>query len=299
MNGYKRIFRSAKLRQKILRFLVFVPDKWMLSIQYKIKLGRWPNLKNPERFTEKLQCYKMYYRNPILSQCVDKYAVRDYIKSKNLDYILNKIYGVYNDVDEIDFSSLPDQFVIKTTNGGGGLNIIICRDKTKFDINSAKKKLGEWKRKINAKDGGREWAYDGIEPKIIVEEYLENKEAPDSGINDYKFFCFNGKPYYLAVDVNRYVNHRRNFYDNEWRFLNVYSDKDNCGDIIPKPNGFEEMLDIAAKLSKGFPFVRVDLYCNQGVIRFGELTFYPWSGYVQFYPDDFDFELGKRFNFNR
>ena len=295
MNDYKKLFRSAKLRHRILRFFAFIPDYWMLCIQYRIKLGRWPNLRNPHRFTEKLQLYKMNYRNPIIHQCVDKYAVREFVKSKGFESILNKLYGVYNETDEIKFNLLPNQFVMKTTNGGGSLNVIICRDKSNFNINDAKKKLGDWKCKIKAYDGGREWAYKGIEPKIIVEEYLENVENPEAGINDYKFFCFDGKPYCLVVDVNRYVNHKRNFYDMEWNFININSDHENVGDTISKPNAFERMVKIASKLSEGFPFVRVDLYCNQDEVRFGELTFYPWSGYVQFNPDEFDFELGKQF----
>ena len=142
---------------------------------------------------------------------------------------------------------------------------------------------------------GREWAYYGLQPGLVVEELLINSQNPAAGMNDYKIFCYNGKPKYIVVDVDRYIGHKRNFYDMEWKNLCVGSDCPACDREIEKPVGFDRMMEIAAKLSEGFPFVRVDLYNNEGKIYFGELTFYPWSGYVQFEPDSFDFELGEGF----
>ena len=294
--NYKKIFRSQKLRFLILRYLSFVSDKRMLSWQYKIKLGRNLNFKKPDRYTEKLQLYKMYYRNPLLGECVDKYNVRKYIESKGLSDILNTLYGVYDEVADIDFNKLPNKFVVKSTDGGGGENTLICKDKEKLDIESTKRILKGWKNKkdINA---GREWAYTQIDKsRYIIEQLLINENNPEAGISDYKIFCFNGKPYCIVYDIDRYIGHKRNFYDTNWNCLNVSSDCPNFVDDKVKPEGLKEMLLVAEKLSSDFPFVRVDLYYLNHQVYFGELTFYPWSGYVQFDPDEFDFVLGNLFD---
>lgn len=291
--NYKKIIKNPTARARILDLLRFIPDKLMLKIQYRIKTGRSLDLKNPRRYTEKLQWYKLNYRNPLMHQCVDKYKVREYVESKGLSNILVGLIGKYNAVDEIDWESLPNQFVIKTTNGGGGLNVVVCSNKTTFDINCAKEKLKC--KQVKTRSGGREWAYYGLEPGIVVEELLINNDNPTAGINDYKFFCYNGKPEYIVVDVDRYIGHKRNFYDCEWNNLYIESDCSSLDRIIKKPKNLDIMLEIASKLSEDFPYVRVDLYNCEGKIYFGEMTFYPWSGYVLFSPDEFDFIFGKDF----
>ena len=296
MEIYKKILKSQSLRFRILDMLSWVPDNIMLKIQYKLKLNRWPNLKNPQRYTEKLQCYKMNYRNENMHKCVDKYLVREYIESKNLKEILNELYGVYDSFKEINFEDLPNKFVIKSTNGGGGQNIIICDDKSKLDYESLEKTLDNWMKYIPKKSWGREWAYETNTNKIIIEKLLEGNEDNLTGINDYKFMCFNGKVEYIVFDGDRYKEHKRNFYDKNWNYLDIESDCQVLGDVIDKPQGLEEMKMVAEKLSKDFPFVRVDLYYIDGKVYFGELTFYPWSGYVQYNPDEFDFELGNLFD---
>lgn len=290
---YKKILRSQKVRFLILKFLSFVPDSIMLKLQYRIKMGFKLNLANPQRFTEKLQWYKIHYRNKLMGICVDKYEVRKYVESKGLDNTLNKLYCVCSDPDEIDFAALPDRFVIKTTDGGGGENIFICRDKSSLDVPQLKKTLLSWKDKKNV-NPGREWAYTLIkQSRYIVEEYLENEVNPEAGISDYKFFCFNGKPHCIAYDIDRYIGHKRNFYDIEWNNLHVSTDCDTFDDnLVPRPDGLEDMCKVAEILSKDFPFVRVDLYYIKGKVYFGELTFYPWSGYVKFSPQEFDYKLG-------
>lgn len=293
--NYKKIIRSQQLRFKILRLLSWVPDSVMLPLQYKIKLRRWPNMKTPKRWTEKLQLYKMYYRNPALPRCVDKYEVRKYIEEKGLSEYLVKLYGVWDNANDIDFNSLPNSFVLKTTDGGGGENVIIITDKTKENLDSLRLKLNSWldRKDINA---GREWAYTGIKKsQIIAEELLVNKDNPDAGIEDFKILCFNGEPKYIIVDKDRYIDHKRNFYTPQWERKIVTTDHEQFDDDYPKPKNFEKMLEVAHELSKDFPFVRVDLYNVEGTIYFGELTFYPWTGYVQFTPDEFDFELGSYF----
>lgn len=290
---YKKIFKTPGARAAVLNCLRFVPDELMLKIQYRIKTDRNLNLKNPQRYTEKLQWYKLNYRNPVMKQCVDKYKVRTFVQEKGLGHILVKLYAKYGSVEEVDWDQLPEQFVIKTTNGGGGLNVVVCNDKSKLDYDKIKKDLAC--KKFLSRSGGREWAYYNLEPGIIVEELLINCKNPAAGVNDYKIFCYGGKPKYIIVDVDRYIGHKRNFYDTNWNQLSVTSDCPASDREIEKPENFEEMLSVAEKLSEGFPYVRVDLYNVDGKIYFGELTFYPWSGYVQFEPDSFDFELGEDF----
>lgn len=296
MNGYKNIIKSPRIKKKILNVLSFLPDRIMLKIQYKIKLGRQLNFKNPQRFTEKIQWYKVNYRNPLMKKCVDKYFVRKYVESKGLKNILIPLIKKYDSIEAINWDELPDKFVMKTTNGGGGLNVIVCNDKSKIDINEVRKKLEASDPIVRKRSGGREWAYYGLRRKIIVEKLLLNKENPAAGIDDYKIFCYGGVPKYIIVDVDRYIGHKRNFYDTSWNNLHIESDCPKADKEISKPENLDRMLQIAATLSEDFPYVRVDLYIVDGEIYFGELTFYPWSGYVQFKPDKFDYKLGSFFN---
>lgn len=289
---YKKILKNQNTRFAILKALSWVPDSIMLKFQYWIKMSRWCNLKAPKRWTEKLQVYKMYYRNPLLSQCVDKYDVRKFVESKGCANNLVKLYGVWDHAIEIDFSKLPTSFVLKTTNGGGGEDVVLIRDKEKCDLSGKVAFLD--KKRVKEVNGGREWAYTGIfKPRIIAEELLVNKENPEAGVEDFKILCFNGEPHYIIVDKDRYVDHKRNFYTTSWERVNVTTDHEQFETSYPEPTNLKEMLDVARKLSADFPFVRVDLYNIEGKIYFGELTFYPWSGYVQFTPDEFDFTLGK------
>lgn len=290
--NYKKIFKNQKTRFAILKALSWVPDSVMLRLQYWIKLGRICNLKNPKRWTEKLQLYKMFYRNPILSQCVDKYEVRKYVESKGCADNLVKLYGVWDHASEIDFSYLPSSFVLKTTNGGGGEDVVLVRDKESCDL-AEKVSFLDCKR-VKEVNGGREWAYTGIsKPRIIAEELLVNKENPEAGVEDFKILCFGGEPHYIIVDKDRYIDHKRNIYTTSWERVYVTTDHKQFETPYPEPVNFQEMLNVARKLSADFPFVRVDLYNVEGKIYFGELTFYPWTGYVQFTPDEFDFTLGN------
>ena len=295
---YKKIIKNQNTRFKILKFFNFIPDKTMLKIQYRIKTGRKLNLKNPTRYTEKIQWYKLNYRNPLIKQCVDKYDVREYVKSKGLAKILNELYAVYDNVEDINIDEFPEKFVIKTTNSSG--TNIFCKNKKNTSIEEIKEKVKKFLSLNNIK-AGREWAYSGIKPKIIVEKFLESKpiDVIDRGIADYKFLCFNGKPEFIVYDIDRFIGHKRNFYDTNWKYLDVSSDCPKFGDVVEKPEKLDEMLEIAKILSEDFPAVRVDLYCIENKIYFGELTFYPWSGYVNFNPDEFDFTLGKKFDIER
>lgn len=228
-----------------------------------------------------------------MQHCVDKYQVREYVRNKGFEHSLVKLIAKYDSIESVDWDMLPEKFVIKTTNGGGGLNVVICEDKKKLDIESLRETLHC--KTINSRTGGREWAYYGLKPGIVIEKLLVNEENPKAGINDYKIFCYGGKAKYIIVDVDRYIGHKRNFYDTNWKNLHIVSDCPASDKEIERPENFNEMIKIAEKLSEDFPYVRVDLYNISGKIFFGELTFYPWSGYVQFEPDEFDYELGKMF----
>lgn len=292
MDFYKKVF-SKKVRFTILKFFKFIPDKQMIQFQYWMKVRRKLNLKLPMRYTEKMQWYKLYYRNDLMPICVDKYRVREYIASKGLSDILVKLYGAYDRAEDIPFDSLPGKFVLKTSNGSG--TNIICRDKGKLSHSEIIKKVNRFLVQSSA-SAGREWAYAKGKPKIIIEELLEDPTSSDGSILDYKCLCFNGSPEYVVLDVDRFTNHKRNIYDVEWNDLHVASDC-SCIDrrTFDKPVNYDKMIEIAKKLCEDFSAVRVDLYNINGRIYFGELTFFPWSGYVQFTPDSFDFEMGKKF----
>jgi hypothetical protein len=233
---------------KIISMLGWLPDKSMLKLQYRVKLNRKLNLKKPRRFTENIQWYKINYRNPLMHTCVDKYSVREYIKEKGLEDILVNLYGVYDSVEEIDFDTLPQSFILKSTDGGGGINLAICKDKSEFDIEKNRDAFSVG-YKLTKKHPGREWAYVGLKHRIIVEELLVNEKKPEAGIEDYKIFCFDGTPGYIVVDTDRYIGHKRNFYDTDWNDLKVTSDAPACDREIPRPENLDKMLEIARKTS--------------------------------------------------
>lgn len=164
---YKKLIKSRDMRVRILQMLSFIPDEWMLRIQYRIKTGRRLDLKNPKRYTEKIQWYKLYYRDSLMAQCVDKYEVRKYVESCGLGWILNEVFGVFNSPNEIDFDALPDRFVLKDTLGGGGNSVLICRDKSSLNKWDTLETLERWVKPKKGKHSGREWVYDLGKSRII------------------------------------------------------------------------------------------------------------------------------------
>lgn len=300
MINYKKIIKNRIVRIRLMQMLSFVPDRLMLKLQYRIKLGRKLNLRNPRRFTEKLQWYKLYYRDPRMRQCVDKYEVREYVCRCGMENILNRIYGVYFFPDEIDFERLPASFVLKDTLGGGGNSVILVPDKNKVNWQEACRQMREWIRQSpKKKHPGREWVYDGARHRILIEEYLES-DPGEGGLIDFKFFCFDGRAAYLYVIADREIGGKAGFgiYEAESykRIPAARLDERPLDRNIPKPPQYEQMLEIAEKLAKPFPEVRVDLYCVKGDIRFGEMTFFDGSGYMSFCPDEFDYMMGSRFS---
>lgn len=294
---YKRIIKSQNTRVKIIQAFDFIPDKVMLKIQYRIKTGHRLDLDMPRRYTEKLQWYKLYYRNTNMKRCVDKNEVRQYVAEKGIADILNNYYGVFDSDNEIDFDRLPNKFVAKDTLGSGSERVIVV-DKKSDDLVSIVSKMKAWiQTSTNKKDPGREWVYDGMKHRIIIEEYLEDNNGD---LADYKFFCFNGKIKCFYVRSGYAKNHesgRMAFFDSNKNILaGVYMDYCQPSKDEPiLPSNIDDMIRYAEILSKDFPHARIDLYNVNGKIYFGEITFFNASGYMRFTPDEFDYELGNAF----
>ena len=298
MFDYKKILKNRTLRLKILSFFSFIPDRLMVAVQYRIKTGKKLNLEHPKRYSEKLQWYKLFYRDALMGICVDKYEVRKYVAECGFENNLLPLIGIYDNADEVDFVKLPQKFVAKDTLGGGGNAVIICKDKTKIDENVFKSKLRNWTA-IKYKHGGREWVYDGKTHRIIIEEYIDSVPE-EGGLIDYKFFCFNGKVEYLYVIADRKLGGRcgLGIFDRNFSLLPYKRvDEAPLRRKIDKPKNFNEMIYMAEKLAAPFPHVRVDLFDvkNNTEIKFGELTYFDGSGYMQFEPDEFDFIMGEKF----
>lgn len=293
MDGYKKIINSRHTRMLILNMMRIIPDKQMLQLEYWVKFRRKLNLKNPTRFTEKIQLYKLKYRTEAMVRCSDKHLVREYIKEKGLEDILNTQYCVFETPEQIDLDVLPDKFVLKLSNGSG--TNFICRDKSKVDVEVLKKKFKQYVMQVKS-NPGREWPYTQARPVIVAEQFLEDSTRENGSINDYKIFCYDGKPTYIICISDRYtdqVNHL--VYDTNWVKQNVASEGARIEEDEPRPDNLDEMLKVAETLSEEFPYARIDLYSIQGKIYFGEVTFFPWSGFMEFEPDEFDFVLGEKF----
>ena len=294
---YKKIIKSRDTRVKIMRMLSFIPDKTMLEIQYRVKMGRRLNLEDPKRYTEKLQWYKLYYRDPLMAQCVDKYLVREYVEKRGYKNILNEMYGVYDNTSEIDFGKLPSQFVLKDTLGGGGNSVIICKNKEDIDYENVIAKMKEWVAPRHGKHPGREWVYDQGESKIIAEKLIPS-DPETGGLIDYKFFCFDGHAVYVYGIADRKVGQKAGFGIYDRNFIQLpYTrlDEKPLERVIPKPDNYDEMLKCAEELAAPFPHARIDLYDQNNHIIFGEITFFDGSGYMKFGPDEFDYMMGEAF----
>lgn len=264
------------------------PDSLWLRVLYRTKLHRNLNLKNPQKFTEKLQWLKLHDRNPLYSQLVDKYEVKRYVEEKLGGEYLIPTLGVWDHFDEIDFDALPNQFVLKCTHDSGGL--CICKDKAMFDKRSAKEKL-ERSLSNNFYWWTREWPYKNVKPRIIAEKFMIDESGVE--LKDYKFFCFNGEPHYIQLDFDRFIDHKRNIFNTKWELQDVEIQFPlDHSRFTERPANLDEMLTVAKKLAGGFPHVRVDLYNIQGSVFFGELTFYHGGGFEEFRPQAWDNVFG-------
>lgn len=272
--------------------LAKLPDKKYLELLYEYKLGYKPDLENPQTFNEKIQWMKLYYRKPELPRLVDKATAKIEVAKKIGEKYIIPTLGVYDSFEDIDFSMLPNQFVIKCTHDCA--SVIICRNKAKFDIKSAEKKIKKALKVTYYGRDAREWVYSMIKPRIIIEKFMKDKNSDE--IMDYKFFCFNGEPkiMYISTGLENHATASISFVDMNYKRSDIErADYAPLKKLPPKPKSFKEMKEIARKLSKGFPQVRVDLYEINGRIYFGELTFYTCGGLVQWKEREYDERLGR------
>jgi hypothetical protein len=253
-------------------------------------MGARPNLNDPQSFNEKLLWLMFYWRHPLKTRCADKYAVRDYVKEHGLEHILNELLGVYENSSEIYFKSLPQRFVLKCTHGCG-FNIV-CNDKSSLNVEETCRKLDAWMNVDYSKIYG-ESHYARIKRRIICEAYLNDltSDLP----TDYKIYCFDGKAHCTRICTERTSNGpaKYDIYDREWNQLPYLRTSLLVNRFIPKPAGYEEMIEAAEKLSKPFPFVRVDFYNISGKVVFGEMTFTPYACTGNIYTDDARYVLGS------
>lgn len=280
--------------KKLLRKLTYLlDDKKYLKIKYFIKLRERLNLKNPQTFNEKLQWLKINDRKDIYTTMVDKYMVKEYVANIIGEQYIIPTLGIYNTFDEIDFEKLPEKFVIKCTHDSG--STIVCQDKKIFNIKEAKKEINK-SLKYNYYYSGREWPYKNVKPKILVEQYILDNELKE--LRDYKIFCFNGKAKIFKVDYNRFSEHRANYYDKNLKLLE-FGEKICPPEINKKiniPKDIYKMFDLSEIISQKLKFARIDFYYANNKIYFGEITFYPASGFGKFIPSVWDKKLGKLIN---
>lgn len=269
--------------------IIKIDDKSFLEILYKRKFGKNLNLEDPKTFNEKMQWLKLYDRNPKYTNMVDKYEAKKYVSNIiGKEYIIPTL-GIWDKFEDIDFKKLPNTFVLKPTHTSG--NVFICKDKNQIDYKKLKKGVDKWLKR-NYYYTGREWPYKNIKPRIIAETYMKNKD--EVGLKDYKLMCFNGKVKCSFVCSNRNSKEGLNvdFYDLNWNKMPFTRHYPNSKENIKKPINYELMIELSEKLAADIPFVRVDFYEVNGKLYFGELTFYPGSGFEEFYPEEYDKILG-------
>lgn len=287
----KTLFHEPNIFAKKLsksRFLRHCSDKVALKIKYKAVFGRKLNLKNPQTFNEKLQWLKLYNRKPEYTTMVDKYAAKKYVANIIGEEYIIPTLGVWEKFDDINFDDLPNQFVLKTTHGSG--DVVICKDKNTFDKESAKKKLTK-ALKTDFYKISREWPYKNVPRRIIAEQYME---CENGQLNDYKLFVFNGHVKCCFVVTDRFSSQMYvTFFDRSGALMPFERGYPSKKEGLQLPPEYEKMIDLAEKLAKDVPFLRVDFYNVNNIIFLGELTFFPGGGFEQFNPDDWDCRLGE------
>ena len=285
-NRIKRFFALS------LRGLVkVISKKKYIELQYKYITHHKLDWNDPKRYTEKLQYlrYYVYPKDPLVSKCAGRVGVREYVKELGLEDYLVPIYGVYDRFDDIDFDSLPDQFVIKATHGSG-MNYI-CYNKANLDINSLKKKINKW-LKTNYGKKTVELHYSNIKPQIIIEKLLlENNHLP----LEYKIHVYNGKAKNLYVVTGRGEDIRYTQLYSDWTPFDgsQFNGWKKADITLEKPANWDKMIKISELLCEKFPFVRLDLYNINGQIYFSEMTFTPAKGTLILDDDKCDYEMGE------
>ncbi|MCQ2520964.1 MAG: glycosyl transferase [Lachnospiraceae bacterium] len=291
MKSFRHLFLAVAKRIGIARL---IPDKMYLKLLYRDIIGKKLNLKNPVTYGEKLQWLKLYDRNPLYHMLVDKYEVKNYIKEKIGSQYVVPLYGVWNTPGDIDFSSLPDSFVLKSTHDSGGY--FICKNKEELDEMLVREKY----KKLLSRDyylPGREWVYKGVKPRVIAEKYLGNED--EKSIDDYKVMCFEGIPKLIEVHQGRFENHTQDFYDAQWNKTEISQGTKTNLEVLERPAFLDEMLEKSSYLAKGIHHVRVDWYYSQGQLYFGELTFFDDSGFSLFEPEQYNKIIGDWIEIDR
>lgn len=280
------LLKSCKL---ISRYIT--NDKCYLYLYYFAGTGHILNLKDPKRFTEKLQWLKLNYYKPVYTVMVDKYQAKEYVKQLIGEQYVIPLLGVWDNFDDIDWNQLPMQFVLKTTHDQGG--VVVVRDKTSMNFELIRKNFQKRLRRHFYMEN-RERPYREVQPRVIAEAFMEEQNDVTDLI-DYKFYCFNGNPRFCQVIQGRHTNETIDFYDMDWKimpFVGLNPRVKNSDNPIPCPSCFELVKSLVSILAKGMPFSRVDFYIINGRPYFGEITFYPNSGIGHFSPDHWDYTIG-------
>jgi len=282
-----------KILYGLLKKFKFLPQKTFIKIYYEYYSGKKLDLDNPVEFYEKISWYKVFFRPKILNTLADKYEVRKFIEVNIGKQYLNELYGVYDNPEDIDFDSLPNEFIIKA-NHTNGHNLIV-NNKGSLDKQKVIKLFRKWLGKNQYYRRGQEWAYKDIEPKIIIEKFL--KEDNKSDLVDYKYYCFDGKAEFINVHLDRTNDHKQGFFDLDFNLL-PFGKNSNYKSIssgIEKPSNLDEMTKLSETLARNLPFVRVDFYSINGKSIFGEMTFYPGDARKSFYPEEYNNIIGDYF----
>ncbi|MCL1843560.1 MAG: glycosyl transferase [Defluviitaleaceae bacterium] len=295
MTGFLRRFNSVvrnplKILSEAIKYCYFFSDQTATKLRFFLILHRRLNLKSPKAFNEKIQWIKLNDKNPLYTQLADKYGVREYIKDAFGEQYLVNLYGVWEEFEDINFDELPDKFVLKCTHDCG--SVIVCKDKSKFNIESTRKWFKKKLRK-NFYWRHREWHYKNIKPRIIAEEYLEDASG---SLTDYKIYCFNGQA--RLVSVSRGLTDRnsanRSFLTVNWEWSSVSSLKyKDFEQLPPRPAKLDEMLELSETISSTYSFLRVDLYVVGDRIILSELTLTPSGGMMVFAKKSEDELLGS------
>lgn len=296
----KRVFGSPRriVLGLLYRSARIWPDRLYLQLLYYFEKGVLLNLKQPKTFTEKLQWLKLNNRRIEYTKMVDKYAVKQYVADRIGEQYIIPTIGVWDRVEDIDWNSLPNQFVLKTTHGGGNCGVIICKDKATINKVEISNKI---KKSLHSDIAlmYREWPYKDVPKRIIAEKFMmeSNNQKNGGELSDYKFYCFNGEPTYCQVIRNRNTKETIDFYDMEWNhmpFVGLNPLVKNGDTPVVKPQKLDIMIQICQKLSNKIPFARVDLYVIDEAVYFGEITFFPASGLGRFSPNEWDNILGDK-----
>lgn len=288
----KRIWRKSKTALFNLFWYYLVPDDWEIRHVFKKRLGYKCNLEHPRTFNEKIQWLKLHDRKELYHDLVDKYEAKRIVGDLIGNEFIIPTLGIWERFDDIDFDGLPNRFVLKCTHDSA--SVVLCKDKTSFDYSSAREKLTEALKADYYHYVGKQWAYKGVERRIIAEEYLE--EGNNIGLTDYKFMVFGGECKCVFVCSGRQSKLRLDAYDMDWQLMPfTRNNHPNMKERVPRPQCYDTMLTLAERIAGVVdnPFVRVDFYQVDGKVYFGEVTFYPEGGLGGFNPIEWDYVMGS------